>query len=256
MANLHWDHTIHLVNDLDQAVEQFRQQRLHAVRGGSHKNWGTYNALSYFGLNYIEFLSIENRELAAQTEDYNVVARDPLTLLPEHEIFTRVVIRTDNLDETAERIASNGLKLSPITPGKRLNTQGRWIEWKMATVYGDYQGLKYPFFIEWKDSDEQRLSDNKASGVLQPHTIGDITTDYAVFTVPNPAETAAHWQKVFGLSTVVWENQDEAALAIGEHKFVFRTGNEPCISEIVFRASNPEAIGKHFTIGGGTYLFR
>lgn len=256
MANLIWDHTIHLVNDLDKAVEAFQGQQLNAHRGGSHTNWGTYNALSYFGLNYIEFLSIEHRDVAEKTEDYNVVARDPLALLPDHEIFTRVILRTDNLEEAAERMKANGLKLGPITPGKRLNTEGRWIEWKMVTVYGEHEGLKYPFFIEWKDSDEQRLADLTKSGAVRPHPIGDITVDRAVFAVTNPAETAAHWQQAFGLQPAEWTDAEEAALDAGEgRKFVFRKGDQPGIAEVVFRTENPDAKGKTFTIGGGTYRF-
>ena len=260
MANLHWDHTIHLVNDLDKAIEAFRQQGLNARRGGSHTDWGTYNALSYFGLNYIEFLSIERRDIAEKTEDYNVVARDPLELLPDHEILVRVVIRTDNIEESAERMKAAGLKLGPITPGKRLNTQGRWIEWKMVTVYGDYDGLKYPFLIEWKDSDEQRLSDLTQSGVIRPHPLGRITTDRAEFTVPNPAQTAAHWEKAFGLKPAAQAgtDKDEEAFALdaGDGKtFVFRKGNKPGIERIVFKTENPEVKGKTLAVGGGTYVF-
>lgn len=255
MANLQWDHTIHLVNDLDKAIEAFRGEGLHAGRGGSHTNWGTYNALSYFGLNYVEFLSIENREVAEKTEDYNVVARDPLVYLPEHEIFSRVILRTDNLDEIAASLASHGLRLSPITAGKRKNTQGRWIEWRMVTIYGDYNGLKYPFLIQWNDSDEQRLHDLTESGALKPHPLGEITSDSLVCTVPEPAETAAHWQKVFGLPPAEWNKPDELALRVGDKRFVFRKGGEPKIAELVFHVANPALKGKQFTLGGGTYVF-
>ncbi len=256
MAKLIWDHTIHLVNDLDKAVELFLQQGLNAQRGGSHADWGTYNALSYFDLNYIEFLSIENREIAEKTEDYNVVARDPLVYLPEHEIFNRVVIRTDNIQEIADRIQASGLKTGPITPGKRLNTEGRWIEWKMVTVYGNYEGLNYPFFIEWKDSDEQRLEDLKKSGLIKPHSVGDITTDYALFHVNNPKETSDHWHQAFGFEPAAWDQEGEFALDAGDgKKFVFRQGAEPQIKEVAFRTSNSDLKGKTFAIGGGTYRF-
>lgn len=255
MANLHWDHTIHLVNDLDQAIEIFGNQGLTASRGGSHKDWGTYNALSYFGLNYIEFLALEHRDVAERTEAFNVVARDPLAHLPEREIFTRVVIRSDNIEETAGNAASHGLQVSPITAGRRQNTQGQWIEWKMAFISGDYEGLGYPFIIQWSGTDEQRLRDLTASGVIKPHPIGDIAADRAVIAVPNPQDTAAHWQKVFGLKPAPWEREDEVALAAGDHKFVFRRGDTPQITEVVFRAENPETKGKAFALGNGIYRF-
>ncbi|GJM75605.1 hypothetical protein HMSSN036_78210 [Paenibacillus macerans] len=64
---LKWDHTVQYVNDLDTPVEAFAKWGLTAFKGGSHKFWGTYNALSYFGLTYIEFLGIEDRALAEKS---------------------------------------------------------------------------------------------------------------------------------------------------------------------------------------------
>jgi len=255
MAKLYWDHTIHLVNDLEQAIEIFGNQGLAASRGGSHKDWGTYNALSYFGLNYIEFLALEHRDVAERTEAYNVVARDPLAHLPNREIFTRVVIRTDHIEETAANAAAQGLSVSPITGGRRQNTQGQWIEWKMAFLSGDFEGLGYPFIIQWNGTDEERLQSLTESGVIKPHLIGEIVTDRAVIEVPNPQAAADHWRKVFGLLPAAWDRQGEVALAIGEHKFVFQQGERPQITEVVFRTDNAEAKGKAFALGSGMYRF-
>ncbi|MNO63714.1 hypothetical protein D3C76_544260 [compost metagenome] len=100
MATMKWDHLVHYVNDLSKPIASFEDHGLVAFKGGSHKDWGTYNALSYFGLTYIEFLGIENLELAKATE-HNRVVKDAVKVLPEHEILSRVVIRTDNIEEVA-----------------------------------------------------------------------------------------------------------------------------------------------------------
>jgi hypothetical protein len=59
MTTLKWDHAVQFVNQPDEAIATF------AGQGGSTRlpvgvppGWGTRNALSYFGLTFIEFLAI------------------------------------------------------------------------------------------------------------------------------------------------------------------------------------------------------
>ncbi|HCC6121913.1 TPA: VOC family protein, partial [Klebsiella pneumoniae] len=54
MATLQWDHAVQFVNQPEAAIEIFAGQQLRAVAGWRHPGWGTRNALSYFGLTYIE----------------------------------------------------------------------------------------------------------------------------------------------------------------------------------------------------------
>ncbi|WP_254776465.1 VOC family protein [Paenibacillus sophorae] len=42
MTTIHWDHTVHYVNDLDKAIKTFQESGLDAFHGGSHKLWGTF----------------------------------------------------------------------------------------------------------------------------------------------------------------------------------------------------------------------
>ena len=49
------DHVIHVVHDPNRVRLQFeRLSGVHTVSGGQHTTWGTYNALCYFGLAYME----------------------------------------------------------------------------------------------------------------------------------------------------------------------------------------------------------
>ncbi|SES41232.1 VOC family protein [Salipaludibacillus aurantiacus] len=61
---LEFDHSVHYVNDLDRVTETFQAHGVNVFHGGSHKLWGTHNALSYFGLTYLEFISVEEWEVA------------------------------------------------------------------------------------------------------------------------------------------------------------------------------------------------
>jgi hypothetical protein len=253
MATMKWDHLVHYVNDLVKPVEIFAEHGLIAFKGGSHKDWGTYNALSYFGLTYLEFLGIENLELAEATE-HNLVVKDAVKLLPEHEVLSRVVIRTDDIEGIAASLKAAGLSLSPIIAGKRLDNEGRLIEWRMMIIEGDFQGLDYPFIIQWSGTDAERLERLTSSGVIQPHPAGPVEIVRAVFHVSDPAVTANHWGTLFGLSVVESED-DTISLTIGDKSFAFVQGDENQFKQVVFETDSVVLKGKTIQIGDGEYVF-
>ncbi len=128
MATIQWDHSVHYVNDLDAVIAAFAENGLIAFCGGSHTQWGTHNALSYFGLTYHEFLAIENRPLAEQTDHNNHVVQDAVSALPEHEVLSRVALRTDDIDAVYAALKAHKVDVAPIIAGKRFNRQGELIE--------------------------------------------------------------------------------------------------------------------------------
>lgn len=254
MANLKWDHLVHYINELDKPVESFRNHGLIAFKGGAHKQWGTYNTLSYFGLTYIEFLGIENLELAKAAKD-NVVVRDAVKELPEHEALNRVVIRTDNIEEVAVSLKSAGLSLTPIIDGSRLDNEGRLIEWRMMMIDGDFQGLVYPFVIQWNGTDAERLERLTTSGINQPHPAGHVEIKRAVFRVSNPAAVAEHWGECFGLPVEQSEDSDTVSLKIGDQYFDFVQGEENQFKQVIFETDSADLQGKTIQIGTGEYVF-
>ncbi|OZQ78543.1 VOC family protein [Paenibacillus odorifer] len=253
MATMKWDHLVHYVNDLAKPVEIFGAHGLVAFKGGSHKDWGTYNALSYFGLTYLEFLGIENLELAKATE-HNLVVKDAVELLPEHEVLSRVVIRTDDIEEVAASLKAAGLSLSPIIDGKRLDNEGRLIEWRMMTIAGDFGGLVYPFIIQWSGTDTERVERLTSSGVIKPHPAGEVEIVRAVFHVSDPEAAANHWGTIFGLPVTKSEN-DTFSLKIGDRSFAFVQGDENQFKQVVFETDSLELKEKTIRIGDGEYVF-
>ncbi|WP_179032987.1 VOC family protein [Paenibacillus kribbensis] len=257
MTTIKWDHTVHYVNDLEQSIRIFQENGLNAFQGGSHKPWGTHNALCYFGLTYIEFLGIEDRELVQQIGTSNLVVHDALRTLPEKEVFSRVALRTNDIKKIAEQLTAQGLMLSPILDGKRLNTQGQWIEWRMMTIEGNFQGLVYPFIIQWKENDTDRLDNLTRSGAVKPHLAGSVELRQAVFSVPDPEATAAHWQALFGLSATVSQSTNKGGIecGIGDKSFIFIQGNEKRLTQLGFHTDSPVLKGKTIGIGEGNYVF-
>ncbi|KAB8126655.1 VOC family protein [Gracilibacillus oryzae] len=256
MTSIKWDHTVHYVNDLEDAIEQFHEQGLTAFMGGSHKQWGTYNVLSYFDLCYIEFLGVEDRELAETIKEPNDVVRDSVKLLPEREELSRVALRTDDIEAVAKHLSKFNLELSPIMDGKRLDSQGNLIEWKMMTIAGDYQGLPYPFVIQWAGTDEKRRQKMIESGVIKKHPAGNVSIVEAVFDVRDPSAVSKHWQELFDFERAAESGVvSEKKLVVGNQSFLFRKGEENRMQQLVFNTDSESLKGKTIRIGQGEYIF-
>ncbi|MBP3039824.1 VOC family protein [Bacillaceae bacterium Marseille-Q3522] len=254
MTLLQWDHTVHYVNELEPVINTFRENGLIAFHGGSHKLWGTYNVLSYFDLTYIEFLAIEDFALASKKEATNLVVQTAVETLPEHEAFSRVALRSDDIEDTARTLKAQGLSLSPILDGKRLDARGELIEWRMMTIDGNFHGLVYPFIIQWKGTDSERRKRLTETKIIQPHPAGNVQITKALFKVSDPVSAAAQWEKLFQL-TPVEKTDTSVTLAIGDKKFIFTSGTENQLATLYFQTEAASLKGKTFTIGEGHYIF-
>ncbi len=253
MATVKWDHTVHYVNDLQQVIQAFHDAGLVAALGGRHKDWGTYNALSYFDLSYLEFLGIEHAELAKQAEPDHVVVHDAVKHLPQEEILSRVALRTDDIETVAARLKERGAHLSEIFAGKRYDAKGNLIEWRMFSILGDLEGLSFPFVIQWGGTEEERREQLTKAGVIQKHPSGELAITKAVFEVAHPEEVALHWQKLFDFPRRQVNGQE--ILQIDHQSFVFTAGSANRLQQIVFEGSSTLK-GTQLTIGQGTYHFQ
>ena len=217
MATLTWDHAVQFVNQPEAAIQALSGQKLNAVAGGRHPGWGTRNALSYFGLTYIEFLAIaDDAELLSAAETF-LLSRDASRLLPDNEALYRVALRSDDIERTHAELHEQGLRVSPIVNGQRDDPQGNVIRWRIFTIDGDFDGLVYPFILQWGEEDDARLSRLQAQGLAAPHPLGEIELQRAVFTVQHPQALRDRWQLLFGFAP-----QGEQGLAGGGREFLFR----------------------------------
>ena len=242
MATLTWDHAVQFVNQPEAAIQALSGQKLNAVAGGRHPGWGTRNALSYFGLTYIEFLAI--------ADDAELLSAAETRLLPDNEALYRVALRSDDIERTHAELHEQGLRVSPIVNGQRDDPQGNVIRWRIFTIDGDFDGLVYPFILQWGEEDDARLSRLQAQGLAAPHPLGEIELQRAVFTVQHPQALRDRWQLLFGFAP-----QGEQGLAVGGREFLFRQGAANQLTELVFRVADPALKGRRFRVGNGEYLF-
>ncbi|EMH9205057.1 VOC family protein [Klebsiella michiganensis] len=250
MATLTWDHAVQFVNQPEAAIQALSGQKLNAVAGGRHPGWGTRNALSYFGLTYIEFLAIaDDAELLSAAETF-LLCRDASRMLADNEALYRVALRSDDIERTHAELHEQGLRVSPIVNGQRDDLQGNVIRWRIFTIDGDFDGLVYPFILQWGEEDDARLSRLQAQGLAAPHPLGEIELQRAVFTVQHPQAVRDRWQLLFGFAP-----QGEQGLAVGGREFLFRQGAANQLTELVFRVADPALKGRRFRVSNGEYLF-
>lgn len=251
--SLEWDHTVHYVNDLDAAIAGFGSLGLRAFRGGSHTTWGTHNALSYFGLTYHEFLAIEDRGLVDAMDRSNLVVHDAAQLLPAHQRLHRVALRTNDIAGVLGAWKALGLDVGPVVDGRRRNQQGQWIEWKMATVGGDIQGVPLPFVIQWTQDDGVRRDQLTAAGVIQPHPVGPVVLDRGVFAVADPQGAARAWGRLLGRP--VTPRGPGFEVTLNDKAFEFTSGPEGGLVRLEFRTESGSLKGRDLGIGEGLYRF-
>ncbi|RNB79521.1 VOC family protein [Brevibacillus fluminis] len=194
-----FDHIVHLVNDPLQAAADLREKGFHAIEGGRHTHWGTYNSLCYFDLSYIEFLGVYDRTLT-EAERENLLVHDCALRLPQQEGFVRVAIRTDDIVQTADMLQKRGLNVSGPFPGSRVRPDGKRLSWSMLFVSHHESSLRLPFFIQWGEGDEERRADLTERGAIAPHELGPLALGAVKIAVAELASHVQQWSGWFGLT--------------------------------------------------------
>lgn len=195
----YFDHLVHFVNHPEEAVERMRQNGLHSVMGGEHEGWGSYNALCYFDLSYIEFLGLNKPDLARQIKDNDLV-RQAADELPSSEGFARIALRTDNIEEAAGYMRKLGLVVTGPFSGSRNRKDGTVVRWSMFFVKEKGAGgPRFPFVIQWGQSDKERRKELQERKIICPHPAGQVALEKIAFVVRDVESVAEKWGRMFHL---------------------------------------------------------
>ncbi|ALS29938.1 glyoxalase-like domain-containing protein [Paenibacillus sp. 32O-W] len=263
---LAFDHLVHFVNRPEQAIVELRKVGLIASPGGQHEKWGSYNALCYFDLSYVEFLGLNSYEIASQVTDNDLI-RQAVNALPSREGFARLALRTDCIDDAAERMRKLGLEVTGPFPGSRKRQDGTTVSWSMFFMKDKEPGLPLPFVIQWEQSDEERRRDLKERQVIQPHPIGAVTVRELAIAVRELEPAVDKWSRITDLHPGdVYEDEvlqakcRKLSLPGGELVFCAPVGtgtvserlNAAGEGPFLLRLSAPTA-GKTLSLAGGLY---
>jgi hypothetical protein len=133
------DHVIVCVPDLEGSVAAFEtEHKVTSVPGGRHLGHGTANRLIPLGGQYIELVTVVDKNEAAGSDFGKwVAARSRL------DAADGLALRTDDLDAICDRLRIEPIEMSRVT------ADGDELRWRIAGLERLVaSGL--PFFIQWE----------------------------------------------------------------------------------------------------------
>ena len=138
--------------------------------GGRHPGLGTHNAIIRFGLEYIELISICDRDEAKESGQSGKVLVDALRT--RDDFPAGFAIATSDIETDAERLRQGGFEATGPFAMQRLRPDGKLLSWRLLVLGGVMWCRPWPFLIQWDAPDEERLlwerpgrHDNGATGV-------------------------------------------------------------------------------------------
>lgn len=193
----------HVVNFTKKKPTEIAAQQLiagiHPVVGGQHIHWGTYNALFYTQTSYIEWLAVENEDIAEKSD--HPLIKQLLFDRKDREGFASICLRSTDLEKMDRYFQKMGYKTSGVLPSERMTVSGEIRRWKMLFINQKIDnGLPYPFFIEWEQDIEQRLEKLREDGTLKEEN-EELTIKKCVFHVHDVEKKLTQWSRLLSLST-------------------------------------------------------
>lgn len=193
------DHVVYFT-DLtpDEIVRQQRGEGRHAVTGGSHSQWGTYNALLYTRNGYVEWLSVEDLETAKKSDQL-------LTRLLLHDLKDRpgwgtLCFSTHNITRLNTTLKDKGYQTSGVISAKRETPEGRVKRWKMLFINEPVTDhLPLPFFIEWEEPEKERYAILKEEKTINASN-ERLEITKCIFDVHSPEKELLRWSDVLSVA--------------------------------------------------------
>ncbi len=131
------DHLVVVVNDLDQAIRDYRELGFTVVAGGQHPV-GSHNALIAFeDGSYVEIIAFYRE------------ARDHRWWEPlrKGERFVDFCFQTDDLHGDTQKLRDAGIAIKDPVPWARKRPDGYELKWLLSLVSGSQRGVA-PFLIQ------------------------------------------------------------------------------------------------------------
>ncbi|WML47914.1 VOC family protein [Neobacillus sp. PS3-34] len=237
MDELKLDHIVNFVkSDPSEIIDYWRNFNLKGIRGGSHGDWGTYNSLIYFGLSYIEFLSVQCNKTAKRSD--NPLIKHLVENLRKYEGLGQICFRTTDIHSLKKNIEMKGYTASEIYKGERIRSDGLTIRWKMLFVFSP-TGLPYPFFIEWEQSDHDRREEFKKQGVWTDEQ-EKASINAIHYVVHDFLRTAEDWANLLNVQVNLPKTENlnqpgQAAIMVGRTEIIFCNANENATLKNIYK---------------------
>lgn len=226
---LQFDHAVILVNDLEQASNDYRGLGFTVFFGGQHADGKTHNAL-------IVFRDGTYLELLAPTDPALLDQLDPndrggfLFMFARGEGFGGYALLSPDLDADIERMHRYGLPVQPRPAAGRARPDGQLLRWRSAML----EGTMTPFFIQDETPRVLRVPNdadkiNHANGVtgfagimVATHQLDAAITRYSgILDTPPQQQDAATADFALGDSTITvtvsTDDEDDLHAYLSQH---------------------------------------
>lgn len=245
------DHIVHFVKEPESMVEITKEIGLHTVEGGKHEMWGTYNSLCYFGLSYIEFIGVFDKELLDKSAEIPYTLHYSYKKRNEANGLTRIAIRTTTIEQDAENLKKAGFEVVGPDTFSRVRPDGSVLTWKLLHFGKKDLPLDYPFLIQWDGTDKERYEDLVNNGTIQEHPLGKLQIDEISFQV-DELQLAKSWAEVFHFG-IVESTESYIKLKGPNCNFSFQKVNGK--NEMVSVKISGASLDKESMLEDGKYIF-
>ena len=124
-----FDHAVIGVPDLEAGMEAFRRLGFEAGIGGRHPSLGTRNAIVRFGLDYLELLTVEDREKARSRGPFGA---ELLTFLDQSSGLVGFVLAGTGLEGEVRSLQGLGMEVEGPFEMDRIHPRGGRLQWKLV----------------------------------------------------------------------------------------------------------------------------
>ena len=185
------DHVMICVADLDRGIDACTRLGFNVHPGGVHTGRGTHNAIAFFEDDYLELLSIRDKDEYLSHSAFGGLVE----LLEQGGGLRYIILQSDDLSADVAAMRARGVEVGEPAEGARRTTTGQQLRWR-AAMLGERNPLPI-FFIQHLTPVEER---RRQAPVAGSHPNGVLRVDRAYIAVTDVAAAAATYSRVLGIS--------------------------------------------------------
>lgn len=189
------DHVMICVSSLAEGIDAYTRLGFNVYPGGVHPGKGTHNAIAFHGEDYLELMSISDKdEYLSARAAAGGTGPSLVDFLSRGGGFRYAVVQSDDLAADVAAMRQRGVDVGDPTGGARRTPAGQDLRWKMAAL-GPRNPLPVLFIQHLTPLTERRAQVPKAGD--HPNRV--LGADRVYITVPDLAASAGSFSRVLGL---------------------------------------------------------
>lgn len=190
------DHVTQFVRDRDETAARYRALGFNATPGGLHPRVGSANHLCYFGLFYVEMLSIHDMDEAINGP--SAVCRNAVRFIAEGEGFGGIALETEDLAAAEAGLRAAGAEPGEVVHMERVQKDGFASVSRILYPVHPGGAVPLPIVIERNIGPAEREPMLEGRGVIAPHPLGAISVDSLAVAVADLDAAAQVLCSAFG----------------------------------------------------------